>query len=125
MQSVLAGSAARIEHCSGEYAVRRQIHDRRLRPVDVPWRGTVAVRRIPWQTRHSFVTGWPAVTERTRHHRGATVVGSDEISGACSFGRRVARRQPAKMSRSAATFHAVNGSFNTITPAAKATAGLM
>ena len=39
--------------------------------------------------------------------------------------RRVASTQPARMRVNAATFHSVNGSCKTITPAAKATAGLM
>ena len=57
-------------------------------------------------------------------HRGAAVA-SVTMSGSCSGCRLVARTQPVRTSANAATFHAVNGSCNTITPAARATAGLM
>jgi hypothetical protein len=69
VKSVLAGSAARIEHRSGESTLGCQTHDRRLRPADIPRRGAVVVRRIPRQSRHPFVTGWTPTTERIVSHR--------------------------------------------------------
>ena len=56
--------AARIEHRSGESAFGCQTPYCWLRPANIPRRWTVVVRRIPGQSRHSFVTGWVPTTER-------------------------------------------------------------
>jgi hypothetical protein len=64
VKSVLAGSAARIEHRSGESAFGCQTHYCRLRLTSIPRRRTVVVRRIPGQSRQPFVTGRVPTTER-------------------------------------------------------------
>ncbi len=64
MKSVLAGAAARIEHCSGEAALGCQTHYCWLRLANIPRRGAIVVRRIPRHSRQPFVTGWVPTTER-------------------------------------------------------------
>jgi hypothetical protein len=64
MQRVLAGPAARIEHRSGESAFGCHAHDCWLRLANIPRRRAVVVRRIPRQSRQTFVTCWLPTTER-------------------------------------------------------------
>ncbi len=64
VKSVLAGPAARIEHRSGESAFGRQTHYCWLGVANIPRRWAVVIRRIPGLSRHPFVTGWMATTER-------------------------------------------------------------
>jgi len=64
VQSVLAGSAAGIEHRPGEPAFGCQTRYGWLRPADIPRRRPVVVRRIPGPSRLSFVTGWVPTTKR-------------------------------------------------------------
>jgi hypothetical protein len=64
VKSVFAGPAARIEHRSGESAFGCHTHDDWLRLANIPRRWAVVVRRIPWQSRQSFMTGGVPTTER-------------------------------------------------------------
>ena len=64
VKCVLAAPAPRIEYRTDESATGCHACDRWLRPADVPRRGAVAVRRVPWQSRHPLVTGGTAATER-------------------------------------------------------------
>jgi hypothetical protein len=64
VKSVLAGSAARIEHGSGESAFGCQTHYCWLRLANVPRCRAVVVRRIPGQSRQPFVAGRVSTTER-------------------------------------------------------------
>jgi hypothetical protein len=64
VQRVLARSAARIQHRSGESAFGCQTHYSWLRLTNIPRRKAVVVRRIPGQSRQPFVTGWLPTTER-------------------------------------------------------------
>jgi len=64
MKSVLASSAAGIEHCPGKAAFGCHPHYRWLRLANIPGRRAVAVRRVPWQSRQPFVAGWAPTTER-------------------------------------------------------------
>jgi len=64
VKRVLPGSAAGIEHRSGESALSRQADDCRLGTANIPGCGTVVVRRVPGLSRHPFVTGWLPTAER-------------------------------------------------------------
>jgi hypothetical protein len=64
VKSVLAGSAARIEHRSGESTLGCQTRYCWLRLANIPRRRAVAVRRVPGQSRAPFVTGWVPTSQR-------------------------------------------------------------
>src|SRR4029079_16322145 len=94
-----------------------QHHGRRA----VPARGRRTGAPRPGGPQDSRLDGADAVGPAHRGARGASVT----MPASCSGCRLVARTEPARMSANAAMFHAVKGLCNTITPAARATAGLM